>query len=93
MRDRADCVIMEDGNPEFKMQASHEGEFPKASSMKACAEAVAYGIDVDQLDFLLTLTPAQRLRRHDAALELVRAAREAGIRYYGFDPRSPEASE
>ena len=44
------------------------------------------------LEFLLTLTPAQRLRRHDAALALVRAAREAGIRYHGFDPRSPEAA-
>lgn len=84
---------MEGGNPEFKMPASHEGEFSEVSSMKAYAEAVEYGIDVGQLEFLLTLTPAQRLRRHDGALALVRAAREAGIRYYGFDPRSPEASE
>jgi hypothetical protein len=83
---------MEGGNPEFKMQASQEGEFSEVSSMKTYREAAEYGIDVGQLEFLLTLTPAQRLRRHDAALALVRAAREAGIQHYGFDPRSPGAA-
>lgn len=55
--------------------------------------AVEYGIDVSQLEYILTLTPAERLRRHDAALAFVLAARKAGIQYYGFDPRSPEASQ
>jgi hypothetical protein len=58
----------------------------------AYQSAVEYGIDVCQLEYLLTLTPAERLKRHDAALALVLAAREAGIRYYGFDPRHPEAT-
>jgi hypothetical protein len=58
----------------------------------AYQNAVEYGIDTDQLEYLLTLTPAERLKRHDAALAFVLAARKAGIRYYGFDPRSPEAS-
>ena len=58
----------------------------------ALQNADAYGIDIYQLEYLLTLTPAERLRRHDAALEFVLAARKAGIRYYGFDPRSTEAS-
>ena len=57
----------------------------------AYQDAVEYGIDVRQLEYLLTLTPAERLARHDAALALVLAAREAGIRYYGFDPGHPEA--
>ena len=52
--------------------------------------AIEYGIDVSQLDYLLTLTPTERLIRHDQALELVRAMRQAGINYYGFDPRPPE---
>jgi hypothetical protein len=56
----------------------------------ACQDAVEYGIDVCQLEYLLTLTPLDRLMRHDAALALVVAAREAGIKYYGFDPRYPE---
>jgi len=56
----------------------------------ACQDAAEYGIDVYQLDYLLTLTPLERLMRHDAALAFVLAAREAGIRYYGFDPRHPE---
>jgi hypothetical protein len=60
--------------------------------MQAYSAAIEYGIDISQLEYLLTLTPAERLRRHDAALAFVLAAREAGIRYYGFDPRSPEAS-
>jgi hypothetical protein len=57
---------------------------------QVCAEA--FGIDASQLEYLLTLSPAERVRRHDAALALVLAARRAGIKYYGFDPRSPEVS-
>ena len=56
----------------------------------AYQDAIEYGIDIRQLEYLLTLTPEDRLMRHDAALALVSAAREAGIRYYGFDPRHPE---
>jgi hypothetical protein len=61
--------------------------------MQVYQDAVKYGIDTRQLEYLLTLTPAERLRRHDAALAFVLAARAAGIKYYGFDPRSPEASQ
>ena len=60
---------------------------------QAYQDGADYGINTDQIEYLLTLTPAERLRRHDGALELVLAAREDGIRYYGIDPRSPEASE
>ena len=74
------------------MPASKEAEASEDRWMQAYRQAAEYGIDVDQLEFLLTLTPAQRLRRHDGALALVRAAREAGIRYYGFAPRSPGAA-
>ncbi len=44
-------------------------------------------IDIDLLAYLLTLTPAQRIERHEGALELVRALRKAGTQFYGFDPR------
>ncbi len=60
---------------------------------EAYQAAADYGIDTNQLEYILTLTAAERLRRHDAALAFVLAARKAGIRYYGFDPRSPEASQ
>jgi hypothetical protein len=60
---------------------------------RAFQAAMDYGIDTNQLEYLLTLTPAERLRRHDAALALVLSARKAGINYYGFDPGSPEASQ
>ena len=62
------------------------------SKKKARQAAIDYGIDVNQMDYILSLTPAERLRRHDAALVLVRAARKAGMRYYGFDNRPPETA-
>ena len=61
--------------------------------MRAYQAAIEYGIDIDQLEYLLTLTPSERLRRHDAALAFVMAAREAGINYYGFDTGSAEAPQ
>jgi hypothetical protein len=60
------------------------------SAWRAAAE---YGIDLDQLDSSLSLTPLERLIRHDQALELILAMTQAGIRYYGFDPRFAEAPE
>ena len=68
---------------------SRETDYPNA----AYQTAIEYGIDTGQLEYLLTRTPAERLRRHDAALALVLCARKAGIKYYGFDPGSPEASQ
>jgi hypothetical protein len=44
-------------------------------------------VDLDLLAYLQTLTPAERLARHDGALELVRALRKAGEAHYGFNPR------
>ncbi len=65
----------------------------KERATRAWQEAAEFGLDMHQLEYLLALTPAERLMRHDAALEFVRAAREAGIKYYGFDPGSSEASQ
>ena len=61
-----------------------------ADHRDAWQAAIDYGIDVSQLEYLLTLTPEERLLRHEQALTLVRAMRQAGIDYYGFDPRYPE---
>jgi len=76
--------------------AAEESEFPMLPSKptggstdkttRAWQDAVDFGIDMHQLEYLLTLSPAERLMRHDAALAFVLAAREAGIKYYGFDP-------
>lgn len=54
--------------------------------------AIDYGIDVIQLEYLLTLTPAERLERHEQFLSLVEAVREGGRRHYGCDPRNPGAT-
>ncbi len=48
---------------------------------------------VDELEYTLSLTPLERLIRHDQALELILAMRQAGIRHYGFDPGLPEDSD
>ncbi len=53
----------------------------------AWQRARLYGIDTARLAFLLTLSPAERLHRHDIVRPLINAARQAGIQYYGFDPR------
>jgi hypothetical protein len=53
-------------------------------------------LDLDLLEELKRLTPAERLARHEGALELVRALRRAGESHYGFDPRavaSPDGGE
>jgi hypothetical protein len=60
---------------------------------KACRAAVDYGIDLRELDYLLGLTPLERLLRHDQALQLILAARKAGVQHYGFDPRPAEEPE
>lgn len=94
---------MQADESEFRMlplkstsSAMHEPMRPhmmRPHMMRAYKDAAEFGIDTYQLEYLLTLTPAERLRRHDAALAFVLAARKAGIKYYGFDPRSPEASQ
>ncbi len=60
---------------------------------QAFQAAVEYGIDGCLLDYALTLSPRERLTRHDQALEVVLAVRQAGIQYYGFDPRLPKNPE
>ena len=75
------------------MLSSESIDWAKDEPMRAYQNAIEYGIDMFQLEYLLTLTPAERLRRHDAALIFVLSARRAGIKYYGFDPRSSEASQ
>jgi hypothetical protein len=46
-------------------------------------------VDVDLIDHLLSLTPAERIRRQLEALELVKALRLAGRKHHGFDTGSP----
>jgi len=63
---------------------------PSEPSRNAWQAAIDFGFDVSAIDERLALPPAERLRRHDRAEALVRALRQAGIQYYGFDPRTSE---
>jgi hypothetical protein len=50
-------------------------------------------IDINQIEWNLRLTPAERLRPIQAAREFAEAARAARIRLYGFDPADPGSPE
>ena len=50
-------------------------------------------VDMELIDELLSLTPTERVIRHERVLESMRLMREAGIKLYGFDPRVPEEDE
>jgi len=49
------------------------------------------GIDLDLLDSNLALTYEERVLRHESALELVLALREAGVAYEKSASAAPEA--
>ncbi len=50
-------------------------------------------VDVNQIEWNLRLTPAERLRRADAVREFTEAARRDRIRRYGFDPADAGSAE
>ncbi|MBI4582022.1 MAG: hypothetical protein HY718_20160 [Planctomycetes bacterium] len=50
-------------------------------------------IDLNQLEWNLRLTPAERLHRVEAIREFSEAARLDRIRRYGFDPADPGSPE
>jgi hypothetical protein len=45
-------------------------------------------IDTSLVDEMLALNPAQRIARHDEALDLVLALESAGKRLHGLEPRA-----
>lgn len=53
---------------------------------EALKRAETFGIDVSLLRENLTLTPTERLRRHEQALELAEALRRAGEKKHGPFP-------
>jgi hypothetical protein len=76
------------------MRMSAPDPISRSPAEDAARQAAAeYGIDLSITDYLLTLTPEQRLERHDQHLELVQVLRQAGIDYYGFDPRNPPETQ
>jgi hypothetical protein len=60
--------------------------------MTPTPESTIDDVDLDLLRELQALTPAERMARHEAALELVRALRKASREHYGFDPRAVAAA-
>ena len=62
-----------------------------AEQTKAIEEARRAGIDLDLLDSNLALSAEERVLRHESALELVRALREAGAAYEKSTLSAPKA--
>ena len=58
-------------------ESSRPQEQTPPESPDAIREAVEYGIDISLLRANLALTPAERLRRHQIALNTVEMLREA----------------
>lgn len=50
-------------------------------------------VDLNQIEWNLRLTPAERLRRVEAIREFSELARRDRIRRYGFDPADPPPRE
>lgn len=50
---------------------------------EALARAEAFGVDLTSLSESLKLSPTERLRRHEEAIEFVDALRRAGKKKYG----------
>jgi hypothetical protein len=50
-------------------------------------------VDINQIEWNLRLTPAERLRRAEAIRGFAEAARADRIRRYGFDPADPGPTE
>lgn len=59
-----------------------------AAATDAWQAAIDFGVDVSLLEYNLTLTPEQRLIKHEVARRRVAAFRQAGKAHYGFDPRT-----
>lgn len=49
-------------------------------------------VDVELLEYVQTLSIAERLRRHAQMVKLVRALRTAGKELHGFDPSAAAAT-
>ena len=72
------------GAPDFAN--SHDMEQPN----QALEDARRAGIDLDLMDSNLALTYEERVLRHESALELMLALREAGAAYETSAPATPE---
>ena len=51
------------------------------------------GIDVSQIDYLLSLTPEQRIDMLGRWMDFDKAITDARIKQYGFDPRDVVEAE
>lgn len=50
-------------------------------------------VDLTLIDYTLSLTPSERLRRAEEFSHFAEIVRQAGIKYYGMDPRPAEEAE
>ncbi|MCC6906598.1 MAG: hypothetical protein IT430_01530 [Phycisphaerales bacterium] len=60
-----------------------------ASAAASWLAAEAAGFDMSLIEDRLRLTVTERFERHEQSRQAVLALRQAGIEYYGFDPRHP----
>ena len=69
------------GSPSLR-QADHESRITNHDEDPSWRAAREYGCDMSIIDANLRKTPEERIIAHEMALDLARALREAGRRYY-----------
>ncbi|HEY1683274.1 MAG TPA: hypothetical protein VGG19_00805 [Tepidisphaeraceae bacterium] len=52
-----------------------------------------HGLDVQQIEYNLSLTPTQRMQQYFAWLDFVQMARKAGQDFYGMENRVPQETD
>lgn len=81
-------VSMADDRDRQSADALNPADFPLYPPADATGD-----VDLSLIDCNLDLTPAERIRQHNAALELVEALRKDFVRRHGFEPSIAEEAE
>lgn len=75
-------------NRKAPQSTQRDGNQTAETNLDGTVYAAHPDVDVSQIEELLTLTPAERLLRLEQVLLLMEELRNAGKRYYGFNPRA-----
>ena len=74
-------------------QAITEADYEKLRNLQWSDIQDENGIDLTLIDYMLSLTPTQRLEKLEQLMQFDDALTEARIKLYGFDPRADIEAE
>ncbi|MEA2734724.1 MAG: hypothetical protein QOE14_1175 [Humisphaera sp.] len=79
---------MTDTNPEMT-----EADWEKLRNLQWSDIQDENGIDLTLIDYMLSLTPTQRLKALEQLMAFDDVLTEARVKFYGFDPRADLEAE